>query len=146
MTSKTNRLEDRFAFDIELKRSLVEEHLVFFQTFLYQFLTIERETIQGTNAVYYRKQKIAGSLREFLSDYQNNRDYLQFEIRHIDEAEIKKGIPQASLRNTFVYKTEDNTAKKSSLPVSSVPEKKKHYSRHSGSTQSKQEKMDCLPG
>ncbi len=49
-----NRLDDRFAYDVELKRALIEGHLVFFQTFLYQFLTIDRETVHNQNAIYYK--------------------------------------------------------------------------------------------
>ena len=111
-----NRLEDRFMYDIELKRALTEGHLVFFQTYLYQFLTINRETVNGTNAVYYKRQKITDSLSKFLNYYQNNREYLSCEIKYIDEAEIKKGIPQATLRNTFVYKPEDEKTKKAEAP------------------------------
>jgi len=114
-----NRLEDRFAFDVELKRSLVDGHLVFFQTFLNQYLTIDRETVNGKNAIYYKRQKISTSLSNLLSYYHNNRDHLSSEIKNIDEARIKKGIPQATLRNTFVYKPKDEKGKKEAAPTES---------------------------
>ena len=108
---KMNCLFDRFQNDVELKRALVEGHLVFFQTYLYQFLTVDRKDINGENAIYYKKQRIADSLLEFLSCYQDNRHYLPCEIQYIDKAAIKKGVPQATLRNTFVYVTEETILK-----------------------------------
>ncbi|MDR3338482.1 MAG: hypothetical protein LBT25_00050, partial [Candidatus Symbiothrix sp.] len=64
-----NRQEDHFKFDVELKRALADGHLVFFQTCLYQFLTIDKKDIKGKNAIYYKKQQIAGSLLELFTDY-----------------------------------------------------------------------------
>ena len=36
---------------------------------------------------------------------------MQYEIKHIDAEEIKKGIPQATLRNTFVYTKREEEVK-----------------------------------
>ncbi|MDR2969371.1 MAG: hypothetical protein LBV32_07180 [Tannerellaceae bacterium] len=93
----------RYSYDKEVERALVEGHLIFFRTHLYQYLTIEKKDHNGKNAIYYKKEKIADSLHSFIKDYDGNRDSLQYDIKHIDTAEIKKGIPQATLRNTFVY-------------------------------------------
>ncbi|GHT64769.1 hypothetical protein AGMMS50239_23100 [Bacteroidia bacterium] len=116
-----NNLEDRFLYDVELKRAFVDGQLVFFQTYLYQFLTIDRKAINGENAISYKNHKIADSLSELLTYYAKDRDYLQYEIKNIDKDEIKKGIPQATLRNTFVYQSEKEKKEK---PATMIPEKK----------------------
>jgi hypothetical protein len=117
-----NKLEGRFAYDIELKRAMVDGHLVFFHTHLNQFLTIDRETVAGKNAIYYKKQRIAGSLRELFTHYAWDRDHLQCYIKDTDKTEIKKGILQATLRNIFVHIPENNHIQKTSPPA---PEEEK---------------------
>jgi hypothetical protein len=110
-----NRLEDRFEYDVELKRALVDGHLVFFQTYLYQFFTIDRNTVDGGNAIYYKKHKIADSLQEFLQEYSDDRKYLSYIVKDIDKEEINNGITEATPRNTFVYISEDNQVEDSAV-------------------------------
>ena len=98
-----NQRKYRYRYDKEVERALVEGHFIFFRTYMYQYLTIERKDNNGRNAIYYKKEKIADSLQSFIKDYDNNRGGLQYDIKHIDAEERKKGIPQATLRNTFVY-------------------------------------------
>jgi hypothetical protein len=122
--TQMNNLEDRFKYDTELERALVDGHLVFFHTSLYQFLTIERKDISGKNAVYYKKQKLSDSLLELLTHYDKNRNHLPYMIKNINEEEIKQGIPQATPRNTFVYKSKNDTAQKSvpaASPMAVIP-------------------------
>jgi hypothetical protein len=110
---------------------------------MFQYLTIERKDNNGKNAIYYKKEKIADSLQSFIKDYDGNRDGLQYDIKHIDAAEIKKGIPQATLRNTFVCRKEtenkkevenkpvDKQPKPVVLPDQPVSNSAKEHNRHS---------------
>ncbi len=98
-----NQRKYRYSYDKEVERALTEGHLIFFRTYMYQYLTIERKDYNGKNAIYYKKEKIADSLQSFIKDYDDNRGGLQYDIKQIDAEEIKRGIPQATLRNTFVY-------------------------------------------
>jgi hypothetical protein len=110
-----NQQKYRYRYDKEVERALVDGHLIFFRTYKYQYLTIDIKGNNGKNAIYYKKVKIANSLHSFIKDYDDNRSGLQYDIRHIDAEEIKKGIPQATLRNTFAY-TKDTENKQLNKP------------------------------
>jgi hypothetical protein len=101
-----NQQKYRYRYDKEVEQALVDGHLIFFRTYMYQYLTIEMKDDNGKNAIYYKKEKIFDSLHAFLKDYDSNRGGLQYDIKNIDAEEIKRGIPQATLRNTFAYPKE----------------------------------------
>lgn len=128
-----NQQKYRYSYDKEVERALVEGHLIFFRTYMYQYLTIERKDHNGKNAVYYKKEKIADSLQSFIKDYDNDRSGLQYDIKHIDAEELKKGIPQATLRNTFVY-TKDHDVENKQTNKPSVPNASPHTTTSNNNT------------
>ena len=119
-----NRQMYRFRYDKEVEWAITEGRLIFFRTYMYQYLTIEMKDVDGKNAVYYKKRKLDDSLSSFIKEYDNERNLVQYHIGINDEQEVKKGIPQPTLRNTFVYRPEEKHAEKtpSSSPGEEKPE------------------------
>jgi hypothetical protein len=76
-----NLLEGEFRYDKRIcgivERHDIENRLLFFESQSGKFLSIERRDVNGRNAIYNEKHKVADSLYEFIRTYHNNINWLE---------------------------------------------------------------------
>jgi hypothetical protein len=97
--------------------------LLFFKTASNHFLTIDRNTVQGKNAVYYKGDSINDSLYDFLKSVHNDRDYLSALLDYrnykMEKAAQKQEMKNQAGNNSSAVKNDYASSENKSETLSS---------------------------
>lgn len=96
-----NQQRDEYKRDKILAESIKEGQLVFFDSQAYGYFSLEMESAQKKNAVYYKGEKIESNLFDFINNIHKDKNYLKYMRDDAEEALMKKNLrdKKAEIKN-----------------------------------------------